>query len=103
MIGHDMKDAPITAWIGLARAFKQKQLDLIEGFARRSLSRMLIGDDAPVIGAGAGSFLAKELARRLQRDYIDVQTLFLSDSAEMARWASVCLPAYAVARIDASA
>jgi probable H4MPT-linked C1 transfer pathway protein len=103
MVGQDSKDAPIAAWIGLSRAFKQKQLDVIEDSVRRSLSRMLIDDDAAVIGAGTGSFLAKELARRLQRDYIDVQTLVLTDNAETARWASVCLPAYAVACLDAAA
>jgi probable H4MPT-linked C1 transfer pathway protein len=103
MMGQDSKDAPIAAWIGLSMAFKQKQLDVIESSVRCSLSRLLIDDDAPVIGAGTGSFLAQELARRLQRDYIDVQTLILSDNPETARWASVCLPAYAVACLDAVA
>ncbi len=63
MIGHDASDAPIAAWIGLARVFKQIQLDALNSAAIRALSRNLMDDKAPLIGAGAGSFLVRELAK----------------------------------------
>jgi (4-(4-[2-(gamma-L-glutamylamino)ethyl]phenoxymethyl)furan-2-yl)methanamine synthase len=97
MIGRDLGDAPIAAWIGLSRAFKQLQLNTLNAAAMRVLSHSLIDDKAPVIGAGAGSFLARGLANQLKREYLDVETLIAADTKQAGRWASVCLPAYAVA------
>ncbi len=101
MLGHDLNDAPETAWIGLSRAFKQKQLDRLKSAVVRCLSRGLVNDSAPIIGAGAGSFLARELARQLNREYLEVETLVLGETEETRRWASVCLPAYALAALAA--
>lgn len=101
MLGHDLNDAPGPAWIGLSRAFKQKQLNTLKNAVLRCLSRGLIGDSAPIIGAGAGSFLACELARQLNREYVEVESLILADTEETSRWASVCLPAYALAVLAA--
>jgi probable H4MPT-linked C1 transfer pathway protein len=101
MIGRDLEDAPTAAWIGLAKAFKQMQLNILNAAAMRALSRNLIDDEAPVIGAGAGSFLVRELANQLNREYLDVETLIAAETAQAGRWASVCLPAYAVAYLAA--
>lgn len=97
MLGRDLNDAPAAAWIGLSRAFKQMQLNMLNAAAARTLSRNLIDDKAPVIGAGSGKFLVRELAKQLKREYLDVETLIVSDTEQAGRWASVCLPAYAVA------
>jgi probable H4MPT-linked C1 transfer pathway protein len=97
MLGRDLNDAPEAAWIGLARAFKQMQLNTLNAVAARALSRNLIGDKAPVIGAGSGKFLVRELAKQLNREYLDVETLIVADTEQAGHWASVCLPAYAVA------
>ena len=97
MIGRDLNDAPTASWIGLSRAFKQMQLNTLNTAAARALSRNLINDKAPIIGAGAGKFLVRELAKRLNREYLDVETLIVADSKQAGRWASVCFPAYAVA------
>lgn len=101
MVGHDSEDAPEAAWIGLSRAFKQKQLNILKNAVLRCLSRGLIDDSAPIIGAGVGSFLARELARQLNRKYIEVESLIVANNEETRRWVSVCLPAYALASIAA--
>ncbi len=97
MIGRDLSDAPTAAWIGLARAFKQMQLNTLNAAVARALSRNLIDDKAPVIGAGSGKFLVRELAKQLNREYLDVETQIVADTDQVKRWASICLPAYAVA------
>ena len=58
----------------------------------------------------AGSFLVREIAQALDIQYVDVADLITQDGdggvsqvigniAETQRWASVCLPAYAVAHL----
>ena len=97
MIGRDLGDAPQAAWQELACAFRQAQLDLLKSAALRQLSRHHIAADAPIIGAGAGSFLVAALAAQLGRPFIDIGSLISGYNAHSQRWASVCLPAYAVA------
>ena len=97
MIGRDLSDAPHAAWLELANGFRQKQLDLLKAAALRQLSRCQIDPDAPVIGAGAGSFLVNALATQLGRPFIEIGSLIKGYNEHSQRWASVCLPAYAVA------
>ncbi|HSH73005.1 MAG TPA: hydantoinase/oxoprolinase family protein [Methylophilaceae bacterium] len=100
MVGCDLGDAPISAWIGLSGAFRQTQLNQLNNAAMRCLSRNLIRGNAPVIGAGAGSFLAKAIASQLNRPYLDIASLIQSESDAITQMAAVCLPAYAVARLS---
>jgi probable H4MPT-linked C1 transfer pathway protein len=97
MIGHDVSDASMDAWVSLALAFKQAQMDSLKSAVLRSLSRNLTSINAPIIGAGAGSLLVRELARQLDRPYIESSSLVKGNSSDDQRWAAVCLPAYAVA------
>jgi len=97
MIGHDLDDAPLSAWIGLAHAFRQAQLEKLKKAALRGYSRNLIDTNTPIVGAGAGSFLVKELAVQLGGEYVDVAGLIKGANGEVQHWAAVCLPAYAVA------
>lgn len=103
MIGRDLKDTSHRAWVELAHGFRQLQLTVLKDATMRNLSRGLIDAQAPLIGAGAGSFLVAELARQLGRDYIDISTLVKAHNEKTRRWASVCLPAYAVAYMLAKA
>jgi probable H4MPT-linked C1 transfer pathway protein len=105
MIGRDLQSAPISAWIRLAEAFKQMQLNQLKNAAMRNLSCGLIDSHAPFVGAGAGSFLVRELALQLNRRYCDIDSLITGSTSASRRWAGVCLPAYAVACIakDAAA
>ena len=60
------------------------------------LSRGLLPEDAPLIGAGCGRFLLEPLARDLNRPYRDLGDL-LGGRARAAAWAATCAPAVAVA------
>lgn len=109
MIGHDVVDAPIESWLGLAQEFKLQQLARLKSVALAHVSRIAGKNQQQavcVVGAGAGSFLAKEIAQAMNVRYLDVAQL-IAPNLESAtenlaaitptRWASVCLPAYAVA------
>lgn len=96
MVGRDLEDATMAEWHQLAQAVRSKQLRTLQDAVQRHLSRGLLPEMAPIVGAGAGRFLARELARIMNRSYVDVAELIpvINGSAE---WAGVCLPAYAVA------
>lgn len=97
MIGRDAAEAGMPVWITLAEAVRQAQLHTLQQAALRAISRQLLSDDAPLLGAGAGSFLVQRLARQLQRPYLDVGTIIRSESQDLRQQAEVCFPAYAVA------
>jgi len=114
MVGHDVADAPMSSWLALAQAFKLVQLERLKNVAVTHIERMTApapmpaaGQDLLIIGAGAGSFLAKAIAQQLQLQYVDIAQLIRSDSnasashdaQNISRWGSVCLPAYAVAHL----
>lgn len=96
MVGRDIDDAPMAQWLGLAHFLADAQLQDIGAAVERSLSRGLIGEHAPFIGAGAGCFMACGLARQMRREYIDFSDL-VEGSDEARKWAAVCAPAFAVA------
>jgi probable H4MPT-linked C1 transfer pathway protein len=100
-IGHDLHDAPISAWIGLAYAFKQIQLNTLKNAAMRNFSRHLVDYRAPIIVAGAGDFLVRDLARQLKRECLEVSQMISAHNDETRCWAGVCLPAYSVAYLAA--
>jgi len=101
MIGRDAGEAGILQWITLAQALRQSQLHLLQQAVSRALSRQLVKPDAPLVGAGAGSFLVRYLANQLQRPYVDASSLIHSDDDALQVAAAVCLPAYAVAVLSA--
>jgi probable H4MPT-linked C1 transfer pathway protein len=95
MVGCDLQDADMADWRQLANDFKQAQLTSLR-VAAEAVMRQRVSDAAPLIGAGAGRFLVKQLAAQLQRPYVDMADLVQGD-AESRVWAAVCTPAYAVA------
>lgn len=100
MLGRDFVPAELPAWQRLARHLAERQLQLIYEAAARVLSRGLVEDNAPLVGAGIGRFLLEALATRLGRRYIDFATL-ISGEAGMREWAARCAPAAAVAALVA--
>jgi probable H4MPT-linked C1 transfer pathway protein len=109
MVGHDVTDAPMSSWLALAHAFKSAQLERLKNVAMAHIERMAAdqlqaaaGQKVLIIGAGAGSFLAKEIAQLLQLQYVDIAQLITgasNNAQHVSRWGSVCLPAYAVAHL----
>ena len=96
MAGRDLEDAPMAQWRRLAHAVRSRQLQILQAALERQLSRDLLPEGAPIVGAGAGRFLARELARIMNRNYVDAAEL-IPAANESSEWAGVCLPAYAVA------
>ena len=96
MLGRDLQDASPAAWHRLARYLSECQLQTLTSAAERVLSRDLIEDDAPLVGAGIGRFLLRDLAARLGRPYLDFADL-VQGSLETREWAACCAPAVAVA------
>lgn len=96
MLGRDLGDGSMAQWTELARFLAHAQLQDIRAAVERALSRGLVGEHAPVIGAGAGCFIACELAQQMKREYIDFSDLVEGPDAAR-EWAAVCAPAFAVA------
>jgi hypothetical protein len=68
---------------------------------QRILSRSLLGNGAPLVGAGCGRFLVRRLARRLERPYVGFDELFDCEESAAAT-AAECAPAVAVAVLGAA-
>ena len=98
MVGHDAEDADIEVWRALAFEFREMQLIRLEFELRSRLSQEALAVDAPFIGAGAGRFLVRILAERINKPYLDVESLMLSDES-VRHWVNVCFPAVAVAKL----
>lgn len=101
IIGRDVQDAAMPDWVNLSHAFKQAQLNLLKNAALRQLSLGLLDADVPIVVAGAGRAVLKELAQQLNRPFYDVASLVKTHSDADRKWASICLPAYAVALLAA--
>lgn len=95
MIGHDLDDASMEDWRGLAEHLAGCQRDSLLEACREVLSRGDISDDAPVVGAGIGRMVLRGLADRLGRPYVDFAELVEGDEA-VREAAADCAPAAAV-------
>ncbi|HEU5260362.1 MAG TPA: hydantoinase/oxoprolinase family protein [Gemmatimonadales bacterium] len=96
MVGRDAESAPLRAWRRLAAWLARAQARHIEDAWELLLSRETLTEDAPVVVAGVGRFVAAELARRHGRLCIEFGCLVPATEAERAR-ATDCAPAVAVA------
>jgi probable H4MPT-linked C1 transfer pathway protein len=96
MIGRDSDTASEADWHALAGALRAAQCQRILGAGVRQVERVGLAADAPVVGAGVGRFLARDLARALGRRYLDFGELVPADATLRERVAD-CAPAVAVA------
>lgn len=96
MIGRDAETSPADAWRRLAEHLSDAQARRIEQACEVVLAREPLPAGAPVVGAGVGRFLAADLARRLERPYVEFAGL-LADAGPEAGLVSDCAPAVAVA------
>jgi len=100
MIGCDADDAPLSSWVALAESFKEMQLKQIRQALLKKISLLRDGSDLQLIGAGAGAFLAAELADQLGLEYHAVSEFIAGIDYEVSTMAAVCFPAYAVAYLS---
>lgn len=96
MIGRDAAEAPQAAWNSLAAWFAEAQMAKMLDAAHLVASRHDLPATAPVICAGIGRAVVRQLAGRLGRAAIDFDTLVDVDPEARAA-ASDCAPAVAVA------
>lgn len=101
MLGRDFVADDLPAWRRLAMQLAERQIRLVHDAIDRTLSRGVLPDEAPLVGAGVGRFMARELAPRLKRPYVDFTEL-VSGQAEAREWAARCAPAAAVAVLAAA-
>jgi probable H4MPT-linked C1 transfer pathway protein len=101
MLGRDASEAELGDWVALARYFADCQLAEIEHAARGLAERDALTLSAPVIGAGCGRFVAKALAKRLGRPYLDFAEI-VNAAPEAREMAARCAPAVAVALLAAT-
>ncbi len=101
MVGRDSTEADAGAWERLAQFFAEAQLREIFDAAALVLSRGIVPPDAPVVGAGAGREIIRDLASRLRRPYVDFGAL-IAASPEARSTACDCAPACAVALLAAA-
>jgi (4-(4-[2-(gamma-L-glutamylamino)ethyl]phenoxymethyl)furan-2-yl)methanamine synthase len=101
MVGEDRAEAQAVR--ALARWYRSRLLDRVEKALSQVVSRSVIGESAPLIGAGAGRFLVPELATRLARPWQDIATILCPEVADpvLRARAADCAPAVAVARLAA--
>jgi probable H4MPT-linked C1 transfer pathway protein len=104
MVGRDAREHAPAQWRALAESWREAQLVDIETQVLRVIAASGLRRDAPVVGAGCGAFLARELARRLGRHYIGFADAVCETppaDAARSRWINVCAPAVAVALLSA--
>jgi probable H4MPT-linked C1 transfer pathway protein len=101
MLGRDVSEAPLGAWVDLAAFFAKVQISELLKAARALAEREALAADAPVIGAGCGRFLAQRLASELGRPYRDF-TEMIEVAPEAREMAARCAPAVAVAQLAMS-
>jgi (4-(4-[2-(gamma-L-glutamylamino)ethyl]phenoxymethyl)furan-2-yl)methanamine synthase len=94
MVGRDAEDG--QDWTALARWFAEAQVRTITDAVLLVVSRGELPGEAPIVAAGIGAAVIREVARRLGRSCIGFETLL--DVAPRARAAaSHCAPAAALA------
>ncbi|UXN57310.1 hydantoinase/oxoprolinase family protein [Phyllobacterium zundukense] len=73
MVGRDSGDLEEDEWIDIARWFSEQQLRMIHDGAFRVARKL--DQAAPVIGAGIGRPQIRQLAKRMDRPYVDFGSL----------------------------
>lgn len=97
MVGRDSADLDEGEWIDIARWFSEHQLRMIYDGAFMVATNARLHGAAPVVGAGIGRPQIMQLARRLERPYVDFGALIATSSEEARDQASKAAPAAAVA------
>ena len=88
MAGTDMERYPESDWQELANWYAQQQIRQLLDSCRQVIENHTLSANAPVIGAGAGRFLAAILAEKLARPYQDLADLTANGQAAITAPAS---------------
>jgi len=102
IVGRDSNDADSSAWFALAQYFAEAQIRAITDGGMLVLSRGELPVSAPIVVAGIGANLLREVARRLSRECIDFDSL-IDVSPDARSTVSAVAPAAAVAILGSRA
>lgn len=92
--GSDYREEELALWRDLAVFLADRQAETLSLAAERCLRNAELRQPVPIVGSGCGRFLARKIADRLQRPYVDSAELLQQPGADAVADA---LPAYAVA------
>jgi (4-(4-[2-(gamma-L-glutamylamino)ethyl]phenoxymethyl)furan-2-yl)methanamine synthase len=98
MVGRDLIDGSMEDWCRLAGHLAERQCRLLHDSLDRVLSRGMLREDAPLVGAGVGRFLVRKLAARAGRPYRDYAE-YVSGETLVCDYAAWAAPAAAVAAL----
>ena len=79
MIGRDVESATLNDWRELARVFRSAQLSKIKTALDSVASRLDVAQSMPIIGAGVGAFLVREMAQKKSSGYRSFAELLTRD------------------------
>ncbi|MGA8889117.1 MAG: hydantoinase/oxoprolinase family protein [Pseudolabrys sp.] len=102
IVGRDAEDADPSEWSALARYFVETQIRAITDGGMLVLSRGELPASAPIVVAGIGANLLREVARRLSRECIDFEAL-IDVSPEAGPTVASVAPAASVAILGSRA
>lgn len=95
MIGCDFSADDLPRWQRFAENIRDRQLQQIQHGCEKVLSGQSLAGNSPLIGAGTGRFLVKQLAINLSRPYLDFSDLLPNATAQNGMTAADCAPAVA--------
>lgn len=97
MFANDFQQDEIGVWQEVAMQIRALQVQMIKDACRHQFMKKNVPLSTPVIGAGVGRFLVRDLAQQLGREYIDFEKLFESDLLNSEFGVGDCAPAASVA------
>ncbi|MDO9242031.1 MAG: hydantoinase/oxoprolinase family protein [Methylicorpusculum sp.] len=102
MIGMEWQDEPFSSWSQLAQSIRAEQVRTLQLGCERQLSRACWTKVPPLIGAGVGRFLVKQLAVNMRMSYVDFSDLLPVLPETLGLSPADCAPALAVAFLSRS-
>ncbi len=97
MIGCDFYPNELPRWWQFAENIRSRQIQQIQRGCEVRLSKHEILQDSPLIGAGVGRFLVKQIALNLNRPYLDFCDLLPLAAIQADMTTADCAPAAAIA------
>ncbi len=97
MFGYDAYIEEMATWKHVAEYVREQQLQMIINACRKQLTKFSQPQNIPIVGAGVGRFLIREIAQRFNRKYIDFENLCKYENSHSEFNVGDCAPAAAVA------
>jgi probable H4MPT-linked C1 transfer pathway protein len=103
MIGCDFYPGELPRWQQFAENIRARQIQQIQRGCETRLSQHALTPNSPLIGAGVGRFLVKQIALNLDRPYLDFSALLPVAAIGTDMTAADCAPAAAIAYLAGKA